>query len=87
MLLCSDGDDTPTTSEWIVRCYEARRGIEEFFRLLKSGTRIEDRQLQDPASLESCRAFDAITAWHVHHLGRLAREEPETPAGEVLEPL
>ena len=64
--------------------YEARWGIEEYFRVLKTGTRIEDRRLQEADALVKCLAFDAVTAWRVFSLERYARDEPETPAGEVL---
>ena len=52
--------------------YEARWGIEEYFRLLKAD------------SLVKCLAFDAITAWRVFALDRYARDAPATPLGEVL---
>ena len=64
--------------------YEARWGIEEYFRVLKTGTRIEDRRLLDADALVKCLAFDAVTAWRVFSLDRYARDEPETPAAEVL---
>ena len=75
------------TAEWaerIVGWYEARWGIEEYFRVLKSGTRIEDRRLQDADALVKCLAFDAITAWRVFNLDRYARDAPDTPADDVL---
>ena len=52
----------------------------EFFRVLKTGARIEDRNFDDADDLKRCLA--AITAWRV--LDRLAREKPDTPAFEVL---
>ena len=64
--------------------YEQRWGIEEYFRLLKTGTRIEDRRLREADALVKCLAFDAITAWQVFSLGRYARDAPETPAEELL---
>ena len=64
--------------------YEARWGIEEYFRLLKTGTRIEDRRLREADALVKCLAFDAITAWRVFALDRYARDAPDTPVGEVL---
>ena len=63
---------------------EVRWGIEEYFRVLKTGTRIEDRRLLDADALVKCLAFDAVTAWRVFSLDRYARDEPETPAAEVL---
>ena len=84
LLVSSEGAATAESAERIVRWYEARWSIEEFFRLLKSGTRIEDRRLQTAAALEKCLAFDAITAWRVFSLDRYARDRPDTPADQVL---
>ena len=64
--------------------YQARLGIEEYFRLLKAGTRIEDRRLREADTLVKCLAFDAITAWRVFALDRYARDAPATAVGDVL---
>ena len=64
--------------------YEARWGIEEYFRLLKTGTRLEDRRLREADALVKRLAFDAITAWRVFALDRYARDALATPVGEVL---
>ena len=67
----------------IVRWYEAHWRIEEFFRVLKSCARIEDRRLRTAQALQKCLAFDAITAWQVFSLARYARDAPKTPARQV----
>ena len=84
LLVSSEGGPTAEWAERIVGWYEARWGIEEYFRVLKSGTRIEDRRLQEADALVKCLAFDAITAWRVFSLDRYARDAPDTPADEVL---
>lgn len=84
LLLSSEGGPTAEWAERIVGWYEARWGIEEYFRVLKSGTRIEDRRLQEADALVKCLAFDAVTAWRVFNLDRYARDAPDTPADEVL---
>ncbi len=84
LLVSSEGGPTAEWAERIVGWYEARWGIEEYFRVLKTGTRIEDRRLQEAEALVKCLAFDAVTAWRVFSLDRYARDEPETPAAEVL---
>ena len=84
LLLSSEGERTVQWAERIVGWYERRWAIEEYFRLLKMGTRIEDRRLRDAAALGKCLVFDAITAWRVFSLERYARDAPETPAAEVL---
>ncbi len=58
--------------------------MEEFFRVLQSGARIEDRRLRTAAALAKCLAFDAITAWRVFEAGRITRDAPHTPAGGHL---
>ena len=84
LLVSSEGGPTAEWAERIVGWYEARWGIEEYFRVLKSGTRIEDRRLREADALVKCLAFDAITAWRVCSLDRYARDAPDTPAAEVL---
>ena len=84
LLVSSEGGPTAEWAERIVGWYEARWGIEEYFRVLKSGTRIEDRRLQEADALVKCLAFDAVTAWRVCSLDRYARDAPDTPAAEVL---
>ena len=84
LLLSSDGGPTAAAAEQVVRWYEARWGIEELFRVLKSGTRIEDRQLQSADSLEKCLALDAVAAWRVFALDRCARDAPDLPPEQVF---
>ncbi len=84
LLVSSEGGPTAAWAERIVGWYEARWEIEEYFRVLKSGTRIEDRRLQDADALVKCLAFDAVTAWRVCSLDRYVRDAPDTPAAEVL---
>ena len=84
LLLTSEGQPRKADALRAVQRYENRWGIEEFFRALKSGMRIQDRQLRTADSLQRCLAFDAVNAWRVFELQRYAREEPETPAREVL---
>ena len=66
--------------------YRRRWTIEEYFKTLKSGSRIEDRRLDHVDELRKCLAFDAITAWRVFDLGRQAREDPMLPAAKALAP-
>ena len=79
LLVSSEGGPTAEWAERIVGWYEARWGIEEYFRVLKSGTRIADRRLQEADALVKCLAFDAVTAWRVFSLDRYARDAPDTP--------
>ena len=81
-MLGLSGSRKRARAERIVGWYEVRWGIEEYFRVLK--TRIEDRRLLDAETLVKCLALDAVTAWRVSSLDHYARDEPETPAAEVL---
>jgi hypothetical protein len=66
-----------------VRWYSLRWGIEVFHRVLKSGTRIEDRQLGDADTIQSCLAIDMVVAWRIHWLTKQGRETPQMPC-EVI---
>ena len=59
-----------------VSWYALRWQIEVFHRTLKSGCRIEDRQLGSMKSLEACLAVDLVVAWRIFHLTKLSRETP-----------
>ena len=87
VLLCTEGDSSFGNAKRVVKWYEARWTIEEYFRVLKTGTRIEDRGLDHADDLRKCLAFDAVTAVRVFDLERLARDNPRMPAIEALERL
>ncbi|MGH2371929.1 MAG: IS4 family transposase, partial [bacterium] len=61
--------------EW----YAKRWGIEVYHRILKSGCRVEARQLENVRRLRNCLAIDLVVAWRIHHLTTLGRETPEVP--------
>jgi len=65
--------------------YAKRWGIEIFHRTLKSGCRIEDRQLGTAESLQSCLAIDMVVAWRIFHLTKLGREVPDAPCSIFFE--
>jgi hypothetical protein len=56
-----------------------RWGIEVFHRTLKSGCRIEQRQLGAADRIEACLAIDLVVAWRIFHLAKLGREIPDVP--------
>ena len=86
LLLTTEGEPTPEQAQRIISWYERRWAIETWFSVLKTGTRLMDRQLDDADDLRKCLAFDAITACHVHDLNFMARTEPDTPAHTVIDP-
>jgi hypothetical protein len=62
-----------------VEWYAGRWGIELYHRVLKSGCRIEDRQLGTVNRLEVCLGIDMVVAWRIYHLTMLGRETPDVP--------
>lgn len=59
--------------------YTQRWGIEVYHRTLKSGCRIENRQLGHADRIEACLAIDMVVAWRILHLTKLGREHPDVP--------
>lgn len=57
MLVSSEGRPDAAHARRLVGNYETRWCIEEFFRLLKPGLRIEDLRLQTSDSLSKARVF------------------------------
>lgn len=73
--------DARRTLAW----YARRWGIEVYHRTLKSGCRIEQRQLGSADRLEACLAIDLVVAWRIFHLTKLGRETPEVPCTVYFE--
>jgi len=65
--------------------YAQRWTIEVFFRTLKSGCKIENRQLGTADRLEACLAIDLVVAWRIHYLTKLGRETPDVPCSVYFE--
>jgi hypothetical protein len=76
-----DTDQAVEKLEW----YAQRWGIEVFHRTLKSGCRIEDRQLARADRLEACLAIDMVVAWRIQRLTKLARQMPDAPCTVYFE--
>jgi len=68
-----------------LRWYTQRWGIEVYHRTLKSGCRIEQRQLATAKRLEACLAIDLVVAWRVQRLAKLARQAPGAPCTAYFE--
>lgn len=76
--------ETPEQAIEKLQWYLARWQIEVFFRILKSGCRIEELQLEKRERLEPALAFYMIIAWRVLHLTMLGRECPEMSCDVVF---
>jgi len=62
-----------------VSWYMRRWWIEVYHRTLKSGCKIEERQLGSACVIEACLAIDMVVAWRIFHLAKLGRETPDVP--------
>ena len=65
--------------------YAVRWGIEVYHRTLKSGCKIEERQLGHADRIEACLAIDLVVAWRIFHLTKLGRETPDVPCTVFFE--
>jgi hypothetical protein len=68
-----------------VTWYACRWGIEVWHRILKSGCRLEARQLATSERLQRCLTLYSVIAWRVFYATMLARAVPEMPCDVVLE--
>lgn len=66
--------------------YLRRWQIEVFFRILKSGCKVEQLQLQSRERLEAALALYLIVAWRVLYLTRLGREVPDLSCEVAFSP-
>jgi hypothetical protein len=64
--------------------YLCRWQIEVYFKVLKSGCRVEQLQLETRERLEPALAFYMIIAWRVLYLTMLGRDCPEMPCDAVF---
>jgi hypothetical protein len=62
-----------------INWYRLRWGIEVYHRTLKSGCKIEERQLGTADRIETCLAIDLVVAWRIFHLAKLGRDVPDVP--------
>ncbi len=70
-----------------VEWYRHRWLVEDYHQCLKSGCRIEERQLQTVAGLIRLLGLLSPLAVRLLQVRACAREDPERPAYEVIEPL
>ena len=69
----------------IIEWYSTRWIIEILFRVLKSGCRAEERQLETAERLKRCLAVDVIVAWRILYLTTTGRQLPDLPCTAVFE--
>ena len=71
--------------EAVIELYTRRWQIELYFHTLKSGCRVEERQLETDHNLLALIAMYMIVAWHVEYLTNLARMAPDLSCATVLD--
>lgn len=64
--------------------YAQRWQIEVIHKVLKSGCKVEQRQLETAARLERALSIDLVVAWHILALCKAARELPDDPISDWL---
>lgn len=69
----------------IVEAYCIRWQIEIFFRTIKTGCRVEDRQFKTMPRLLNCLAVYSIVAWRIMYLCRLGRTCPDLNCEVIFE--
>jgi len=70
----------------IIQYYSIRWMIEVFFRILKSGCRVEERLFEYMDRLLTCLALYMVVAWRTFFVCRLGRSCPEMDCEAVFEP-
>jgi hypothetical protein len=69
----------------LARWYAKRWQIEEFHRILKTGCRVEARQMRSLERLKPMMALDMIVACSLMGMSAAARQQPESPASDWLD--
>lgn len=86
LLLSSLPIETIEQVRQIIQYYCVRWMIEVFFRVLKSGCRVEERRFEQIDRLLACLAVYLIVAWRTLFVCRLGRSCPQTSCEAVFEP-
>lgn len=85
LLLTTLSIQTLSQAQECLEWYACRWGIEVWHKVLKSGCRIEARQLETAERLKRCLTLYAIVAWRILYATMLARAVPDLPATVLLE--
>ena len=67
----------------VLQWYTLRWRIEDYFRVLKSGCKVEELQHHSAERLQRAIAIKMVVAWRIQLMVRLGREVPDLP-GELL---
>lgn len=67
-----------------VKWYRCRWHIEVYFKVLKSGCKVEDCRLQTAARLKRYLTLFGVIAWRLYWLTHINRQSPDAPCSTVL---
>lgn len=84
-LLTSYPIDAAKTAMEVIEWYLCRWQIELFFKILKSGCKIEELQFETYQATLNCIALYSIIAWRILYLTMLGRHCPDLPCDVVFE--
>jgi hypothetical protein len=77
--------DTVDDAMRVVDYYTCRWQIEVYYRVLKSGCKVEESQLETAERFEPYLALCLIVAWRVMHVMMLGRDCPDLPCDIALD--
>jgi hypothetical protein len=86
LLLTALPVDTPEQAHQVAVWYSYRWLVERFHFVLKSGCKLEDRQLRQAVRLERLLAVFSLVAWKLLWLTYQARQTPDAPCTLALLP-
>jgi hypothetical protein len=66
--------------------YQMRWSIEEFFKTLKSGMKVEDMKYEELSRYSVAFAILLVVGWRVEYIKRAARTDPDASAEKYFEP-
>jgi Transposase Tn5 dimerisation domain/Transposase DNA-binding len=84
LLLTNLPVDTFAQAVTVAEYYACRWQVEIFFKVLKSGCRVEKLQLETEDRLKPCLMLYMIVAWRILFVTMLGRECPELPCDVVF---
>lgn len=84
LLLTTWGVPSSIEAQECVEWYACRFGIEVWHKVLKSGCRIEARQLESAARLHRCLTLFSVIAWRIVYATMLSRTLPALPCTVLL---
>lgn len=85
LLITSLPIDTLEEIQLVMTDYVARWTIEVYFRVFKTGCKVEEIQLETLSRLKNCLAFYKIIAWRIMFLTHLNRDSPSLPCDVVFD--